>query len=717
MRRLAAIMVAILLVLSAAAARAYLTPGSLMTGAAGGVNLGSYSGAVGITGNQTNGADQISHVSVNGELNAQTYGTKGDAIYSGDGGHGWDGTTNGTTTFTSPSGAFTSALVGDSVFIYNAGTSNSLYVGTVAAFVNSTTLTLSSIPPISIAGTALYVIGYDNTTSLQNWLNAIRGRGTTVGGAQYPPTISGYLPAGVYLHRGLNFGGATGIKLTGAGQSDQSGNNIMGGSVFLCIDPTTNPNGCHDFTGAGDYTVRDLAFHNGVNQDNVNHDQGAGIWNVLLARHPTAGFSISSTFQNVAFHSQGTYNVIIDNSEQNSWINDTFNANLDIATALYLTTSTSTFSSPFYGSLSTAGVSCTLNRIAGGNTQISANGRPAVVIDGTGPGDFTIEGAYIRLNQPADDFITDTANSVIFSMNLSDLRIEPNTCLLSGTSTPCSTTPTNHLINFTGSGGWNGGELHNVSWGTIGTQSGPLIAVAGAISAVHISNLESNSETNPVVAMGSGSDNQFDNINANLIKFNGATLTSLNSTHNTIGGTVNSFGTGIDPPLYMLTNGTAGAQNWTQISSAAGSGAPWGAGGMGWNNATTSVGGFSATGGLVLNSTLSAPTGAANTTPTATFADGTHCGVGGSIAGTTLAFNVAMGTTAPTTECQITLGTAPQASCLPGTFPRCVVTPMSTAGTPYQAIIASAVDGSHLNLFAQTDMHSNIEHVVCVCGA
>lgn len=54
--------------------------------------------------------------------------------------------------------------------------------------------------------------------------------------------------------------------------------------------------------------------------------------------------------------------------------------------------------------------------------------------------------------------------------------------------------------------------------------------------------------------------------------------------------------------------------------------------------------------------------GGTNVTPSATFADGTHCGVGGSISATsdTCQMTVTMGTTAPTTACPIAFGTSAQ---------------------------------------------------------
>jgi hypothetical protein len=101
---------------------------------------------------------------------------------------------------------------------------------------------------------------------------------------------------------------------------------------------------------------------------------------------------------------------------------------------------------------------------------------------------------------------------------------------------------------------------------------------------------------------------------------------------------------------------------------------------------------------------------AANVTPTATFADGKQCGMGGSIAGTTLAFTVKMGTTNPTTVCPITFGT--DARCPNGS--RCIVSPARSAGNPNQVIIAAGTT-SGVTLTAQTDMHSNVENVQCTC--
>ncbi len=99
-----------------------------------------------------------------------------------------DAVTNGTTTVTSATAAFTSADTGKLVVISGSGAGDAAagnYFASTATYVNATTITLASGPSFSVTAANLS-IGTDNQAAISSWLPAIAGfRGTA--------------PRGIYL--------------------------------------------------------------------------------------------------------------------------------------------------------------------------------------------------------------------------------------------------------------------------------------------------------------------------------------------------------------------------------------------------------------------------------------------------------------------------------------------------------------------------------------
>jgi hypothetical protein len=409
-----------------------------------------------------------------------------------------DGVTSGTT-FTSASGAFTSAMVGDLIFIDFAGAGSTLYQGTVTGFNSPTSLTVSPTIPLSMTNVH-YAIGKDNTTALQNWINAIKNANVAGNGP------SGYLPKGIYLHRGLDLGAMWYLHISGAGGNILPGGYGIGGSTLLCVAPTTNPKVCHDFSGDSFIVVRDIQFAMGTS------DLEAGKVNVLLSRLDGTYYGIFDTFENVVFHASGgasAYNVYNYSAEQNSFINDVFNYNWDTARAYYSgTLNTPNISSPTHGALTTTLVSTSVNNFSGGATQFSANGAPAITVDGQ-PMELNIDGGYVRLNGAYDDFIVDTGTSSFAGdFNLRGVRVEPD-------ASGSNATPSNHVFNLAGT--WSGGSIigGEMMWaGNVTTPSVPFFK-AKTILGTSIMNFVSNAYPNPeIVATTSEADNQLHNINS-----------------------------------------------------------------------------------------------------------------------------------------------------------------------------------------------------------
>src|SRR5262249_5019626 len=116
--------------------------------------------------------------------------------------------------------------------------------------------------------------------------------------------------------------------------------------------------------------------------------------------------------------------------------------------------------------------------------------------------------------------------------------------------------------------------------------------------------------------------------------------------------------------------------------------------------------------GAPLSSTVD---GASNVTPTASFADGAHCGSGGSIlsSSTTVRWQVTMGSSSPTTACPIAFGTAAQ--CANGAT--CWANDITQGFTPTQSSVTAT--GLTLGLPTwtghPTDMHGDVVVGGCTC--
>jgi hypothetical protein len=95
------------------------------------------------------------------DFNVMEYGAKGDTVTA------FDGTvTTASTTFSSPSAAFTSADTGKTILIYGAGAGGKMYQGTVS-YVNSTTLALSAAAGTTVTASE-YKLGTDDSAAVQS---------------------------------------------------------------------------------------------------------------------------------------------------------------------------------------------------------------------------------------------------------------------------------------------------------------------------------------------------------------------------------------------------------------------------------------------------------------------------------------------------------------------------------------------------------------------
>jgi hypothetical protein len=163
-----------------------------------------------------------------GTLSSQ--GGAGTVTFSGSPGRTvGDAVTNGTTTVTSATAAFTSADTGSLVVITGSAdgdaTAGHSFAST-ATYVSSTTITLAAAPSFSITAANLS-IGVDNKNAINSWLTSIGNGGTFgVGGR-------GYVPPGIYLTSGQHT--QPGATIVSGGGYDYTSQDAppQDGSVFM----------------------------------------------------------------------------------------------------------------------------------------------------------------------------------------------------------------------------------------------------------------------------------------------------------------------------------------------------------------------------------------------------------------------------------------------------------------------------------------------------
>ena len=175
-------------------------------------------------------------------FNVKAEGAKGNGVTSTAG-----TTTASSTAFTDTSGnvTFTSNDVGKVIQIAGAGASGATLTTTISAFVSSTAVTLGAAASTAITGTAVYVYGTDDSTAIQNTINACLGAG---GGKVFFPT--GMYLIGTQLVPANNLASASGLDLTFTGPESavlRCTSTFGSGGLFGYGLSGTNPNvaRCH----------------------------------------------------------------------------------------------------------------------------------------------------------------------------------------------------------------------------------------------------------------------------------------------------------------------------------------------------------------------------------------------------------------------------------------------------------------------------------------
>lgn len=354
-----------------------------------------------------------------GPVNARTcFGATGNANWN----VGGCSITAGATTLTCPGLNFDSADIGKTIYIAGAGSgggtlqtsiTNVSGMGGPVAFVGDNAVTTVSSSAVFYAT--------DDTVNLQAAFNAAR--------AQNRPL---YIPAGTYLHHGLDFTGADSRIF---GDSLYSVTQLVGAAV-------TNPTQIHNAPTVGidiSGSSRNIFDHLNVwgGWQNGMGDLAPTI-NVLAAR-TTSDPSTDHTFEDDFFITSGAYDVFLYGYEQTSFKDCTFEGDgATVSGLLYLSANnTPGFQSP-YRTFSSTPTSMTKVSSSGAASVFSGVGNHIVLDQGGAESDYTISirDAYISLSG-GGTWLSDVGGSPVRDIELSNDYAEIQTC------------PTCKMINMT----------------------------------------------------------------------------------------------------------------------------------------------------------------------------------------------------------------------------------------------------------------------------
>ena len=176
-------------------------------------------------------------------VTAAPYNANGDSRQAADG-----AINGGSSTFTSASIGFASGDVGKAISINGAGSAGAAFQAAITGFVNSTTVTLSTPAATTVSG-ALFTYGTDNTTPIQNAINACPVDLVTGSGCQLHFPAGRYFVTGnLVVNRGTS-GETGGIWLVGDGNWTSriiGSNAISSGAILSFNHVQANPSGIVD---------------------------------------------------------------------------------------------------------------------------------------------------------------------------------------------------------------------------------------------------------------------------------------------------------------------------------------------------------------------------------------------------------------------------------------------------------------------------------------
>lgn len=330
--------------------------------------------------------------------------------------------TSGTETLTCPAGLnFSTADTGKTMYVAGAGSGGVTLQTTISGVTSGTVVTLAKSAITTVTNSAVFY-ATDDTAALQNAYKMALTTGRSL-----------YIPAGTYLHHGLNFTGNL-TRIYGA-----SGYSI----TQLVAAAVTNPGKVN--SGAPTVGI-DLS---GSSRNAFDHINVWGGWQSgmgdlaptinFLAARTTSDFSTAHTFEGDYFITYGTYDVFLYGYEQTSFKDCSFEGDGATQNGLLYMSANNTpgFQSP-YRTFVPAPSSMTKVSVFGAATEFSGAGKHIVFDQGTGESDYTISirDAFISMAGGAT-WLSDTGGSPVRDIELSNDYAELQSC------------PTCRMINMT----------------------------------------------------------------------------------------------------------------------------------------------------------------------------------------------------------------------------------------------------------------------------
>ncbi|HEX7159550.1 MAG TPA: hypothetical protein VF214_11085 [Edaphobacter sp.] len=292
---------------------------------------------------------------------------------------------------------FAAGDVGKSLYVQSAGGAGRSLISTITSFVSGSEVEASSVALSSVSNISV-AWGTDDTAPLQSAYRALVRNGGAL-----------YIPAGRYLHHGLNW----------TGNNHRIYGDAYGGTELLAL-AVTNPgkvNGSAqsvgiDLSGSGYNQVNDLVFWGG----RAWLPDLAPSVNVLAGRSGPSGndFAINHIFESDFFITYGAYNVVLYGYEQSDFHNSHFESGGSVNNGtLYMSAAnTPGFVSP-YVNLVAPIASMTKVNISGGRTAFAGPGKLIVLDEGASASDYniSIRDAFVLLGAPGSVFLSDTGAS------------------------------------------------------------------------------------------------------------------------------------------------------------------------------------------------------------------------------------------------------------------------------------------------------------------
>jgi len=264
----------------------------------------------------------------------------------GNGKRGNSGVLASSTAFTDANASFTAADVGKAIFIQQLpGTSNPTFIGTIAAYVSATAVTLNTAATWSGTGLSYYY-GKDDTAAITAANNSV-GQLTSYFGPATPYNLYNQINAlaftgsNIYLTTAANTiaGGSTAGGWMGVNGWPTIAFGVAGGTTdCLTMGAGANTNGAfiENLTLDGNYSGQELLRVAGYQSPRIKNLKLLNAKRNSLAFTPAAGSWVQQgDFQNVYILSSGLHNVYI-NPASTAYVNecDFINLNMQGCSAL-----------------------------------------------------------------------------------------------------------------------------------------------------------------------------------------------------------------------------------------------------------------------------------------------------------------------------------------------------------------------------------------------